>query len=135
MHEPRPVTGRQHLGTDKTPGQPCGDGRGHARNRRGVTQFTAIPQHGKRLRQAKRVRIQAPHPGDHQPGDSLQPPRQQLRRLQRGQRPTAKVSRPQQLGQVQRITAAGRIHGCAQLIAHLPVGRCAHHGTHRLLAQ
>ena len=135
VHEPRPVTDRQHLGTDKAPRQPRGDGRRHARNRRGVAQFTVIPQHGQRLRQAKRVRTQAPHPGDHQPRDSLQSPRQQLRRLQCGQRPTAKASRPQQLGQVQRITAASRIDGRAQLIAHLAAGRCAHRGTHGLFAQ
>ena len=52
VHEPRPVTGRQHLGPDKTPSQPRGDGRRHARHRRGVAQLAAIPQHGQRLRQA-----------------------------------------------------------------------------------
>ena len=56
VHEPRPVTGREHLGTDQAPGQPRGDGHGHVRDRGRVPQLAAIPQHGQRLRQAQRAR-------------------------------------------------------------------------------
>jgi hypothetical protein len=135
MHKPRPVTGRQHLGPDQTSGQPRGDVRRHACDRRGVTRFAAIPQHRQRLRQAERAGAEAPHPCDDLPRDSLQPARQQPGRLQGSQGPAAQVSRPQQLGQVERITTTGQIHRRAQLIVRLAAGRCAHHGSHRFLAQ
>ena len=131
----RPLGGRQHLGPDQAPGQPRGGGHPHARDRRRVPQFAAVPQHGQRLRQAKRARTQARYPGDHPPRDSLQPSSQQLSRLQRGHRPAAELGRPQQLGQVQRVTAAGRVHRRAQLIGGLAAGRRADHGTDRWPAQ
>ena len=135
MNEPRPVTSRQHLGVDQASGQPRGGGHRHACDRGRVPQFAVVPQHGQGLRQAKCARAQGVHPGDDLPGNSLQLPGQQLRRPQRGQRPAAEVRRPQQLGKVQQVTAAGRVHGRAQLIAGLAACRGAHHGTDRLLAQ
>ena len=130
MNEPRRVIGRQHLDPHQALSQPRGGGHLHARDRRRVPQLAAIPQHGERLSQAKRVRTQAPHPGDHPPRDPLQAPRQQLGRIQRGQRPAAGLGRPQQLGQVQRITAAGRIHSRAQLVARLAASHRTHDRAH-----
>jgi len=73
VHEPWLVTGRQHLGTGKTPDQPAGDISLHARDRRRVPHLAAIPKHGQCLGQAQRARAHAVHPGDHLPRDSLQP--------------------------------------------------------------
>ena len=100
-----------------------------------MAQLAAITKHGERLRQPQRLSAKPPHPGNDRPRDPLQAPRQQLARTERGQRPAVPPGRPQQLGQVQRVTAAGRVHRRAQLITGRAAGRGAHHRAHRFLAQ
>ena len=136
VNEPRRVTGGQHLGSRTSAvGQPRRGRHLHARDRRRMAQLAAVAQHGQRLRQAERAGIKAPHPGDHPPPDPLQPPGQQLARIQLGQRPAAGLGRPQQLGQVQRIAAARGVDGRAQLVARPAADRRAHHRAHGALAQ
>ena len=135
VHEPRPVTSRQHLGPDKTPASRPGDGRRQARDRRRVTQFAAISQHGQRLSQAKRARTQAPHPGDHLPGDCLQPSASNSAGSSAASgRPLNSATRSNS------VRYSGLPPQAAYTAAHSSRGRLAarrgvHHRTHRFLAQ
>ena len=132
VNEPRWVTGRQHLGPDKPVRQPR-SGRHLHRPR--------SPPHD-----AARSRLPAPPapaPGRARqdqgtaPGRSPDarsppsPPASSSPGSSSGQRPAAALGRPQQLGQVQRITAARRIDSRTQLVARLAARRRAHHRAHR----
>jgi len=110
VHEPWRVICRQHLDPHKALSQPRSRSHPGSRDPRRMAQLAAITYHGKRLRQAQRLSAKPPHPGNDCPRDPLQAPRQQLARTDHGQRPAVPPGRPQQFGQVQRVTAAGRIH-------------------------
>ena len=93
MDEARRIVGGQHLETNEAGSQARGLGHLHPGDRRRVAQLAAVPEHGQRLREAERVRIEAAHARDHPPRDPLDA-RRPAARLDRARPAAAPRARP-----------------------------------------